>query len=162
MIDYPRAICAMATTVAAGMLAIASGNPLRTMADERSSPAPVTYFDHEEIAAAFAKGGELFGAQSGDATYRILTARRDGPGEVEIHKLDTDIMYVVSGTATFVTGGSPEGAKQTAPSEIRARSIKGGTENLLSKGEMIIIPKNTPHWYKDVQPPFLYLVVKVR
>jgi len=130
---------------------------------ETAAPAAVTYFDHAEVDANFAKTiGNLFTGQSGNAAYRIVTGHRDHPGEVEIHELDTDIIYVITGTATFVTGGAAIEPKATAPNEIRGTSIEGGVTHQLNKGDVIIIPHGVPHWFKDVQPPFQYLVVKVR
>ena len=144
------------------VLAIAGGWLARTLAQEKSSSAVVTYFDHEKVDAAFARNAALFGGESGHAKYKVLTARRDRPGEVEIHNLDTDIIYVVSGTATFVTGGTPLATKATAPGEIRGQSIQGGDSHQLSKGDVIVIPPRVPHWFKEVNAPFLYFVVKVR
>ena len=125
------------------------------------TPSSVTYFDHERVAAAFTKGGVLFGGQAG-GNYKVLTARRDQPGEVEIHDLDTDIIYVVSGSATFITGGTAVGAKPTEPNEIRGKSIQGGTAHHLTQGDVIIISRGVPHWFSDVSAPYLYFVVKVR
>jgi mannose-6-phosphate isomerase-like protein (cupin superfamily) len=69
---------------------------------------------------------------------------------------------VLQGTATFVTGGTAVDAKQIAPDEIRGSRIEGGTARQLSKGEVIIVPNNTPHWFKDVNGEFLYYTIKVR
>jgi len=33
---------------------------------------------------------------------------------------------------------------------------------VLSKGDVIIIPANVPHWFKEIQQPVTYFVVKVR
>lgn len=143
------------------VLAMAGGWLARTTAQEKSSSPAVAYFDHEKVAAAFAKNGALFGGESGKAEYKVLTGRRDKPGEVEIHALDTDIFYVLSGTATFVTGGTPVETKTTAPGEIRGQSIQGGDSHHLSKGDVIVIPPGVPHWFNEVKAPFLYFVVKV-
>jgi hypothetical protein len=69
---------------------------------------------------------------------------------------------VVKGPATFVTGGKVVDSKHTAPNEVRGKSIDGGTPHHLSAGDIIIIRHGVAHWHKDVQPPYLYLVVKVR
>jgi mannose-6-phosphate isomerase-like protein (cupin superfamily) len=122
----------------------------------------VQYYPHRQVNAAFAKGIKLVEGNAGHAVYQVLTARRDGPGEVEVHTLDTDVFYIVKGSATFVTGGKVVGAKNTAPNEVRGKSIQDGTPHHLSQGDIIIIPRGMPHWYKAVQPPFLYLVIKVR
>ena len=126
----------------------------------RPSRSGVTYVEHNKVDASFTKNSVLF--ESGKANYRVLTARREKPGEAEIHFVDTDIIYVVNGKATFVTGGTPVGAKTTAPDEQRAPSIRGGESHHLSKGDVIIVPAAVPHWFKEVNAPFLYFVVKVR
>ena len=130
-------------------------------AQQGASP-KVQYYTQRQVDAAFAKGETLTQGKSGQGIYRVLTARRDGPGEVEVHSLDTDVFYIVKGSATFVTGGKVVDGKKTAPDEVRGKSIEGGTPHHLSQGDMLIIPHGIPHWFKAVQPPFLYLVVKVR
>ena len=130
-------------------------------AQEPSSP-KVQYYPHQQVDAAFAKGEKLVEGSAGKAVYQVFTAHRDGPGEVELHTKDTDIFYIVEGTATFVTGGKVVDGHHTAPDEIRGKSIEGGTPHHLSPEDIIIIPHGVPHWYKAVQPPFRYFVVKVR
>ena len=80
----------------------------------------------------------------------VHTSRRDKPGLAEIHTLDTDIIYVMEGKATFVTGGTVADAKEIAPDELRGSRIEGGVTRQLSKGQVIIVPNNTPHWFKEV------------
>ena len=79
----------------------------------------------------------------------------------EIHERDTDIVYVLEGTATFVAGGTVVEPKTTANGEIRGASIHGGSTRQLVKGDVVIVPNGTPHWFKDVKGPLLYYVVKV-
>ena len=121
----------------------------------------VMYFDTSKVNASFEKGSPLF-TGTPDGHYKILTARRDKPGESELHAKDTDVIYVLEGTATFVTGGEMVEGKTTAPDEIRGASIKDGLSRKLAKGDVIVVPNNTPHQFVDVNPPFLYFVVKVR
>lgn len=131
-------------------------------AAQQDSSAKVQYYPHQDVAAAFAKNAKLVEGGAGHAVYQVLTARRDGPGEVEVHALDTDIIYIIKGTATFVTGGKVVDARNSAPNEVRGKSSQGGTPHHLSPEDIIIIPPKVPHWFEAVQPPFLYLVVKVR
>jgi glc operon protein GlcG len=118
----------------------------------------VTYFSKEKVDAAFANGGVLL---AGD-TYRVQASHHDAPGQVEIHHLDTLVMYIVEGSATFVTGGTVSGSKLTEPNELRGGSSNGGQEQHVSKGDVIVVPNDTPHWFKEVSTPFNYFVVKVR
>ncbi|MEQ1353678.1 MAG: heme-binding protein [Candidatus Acidiferrum sp.] len=144
-------------------LAIAGANAAKSFgsAQESTSNLPVNYFTKSEVDAGFAKGAVLFDGNGG-RNYMVHSSRREGPGMVEVHTKDTDILYVVSGSATVVTGGTMVDGKSTAPDEIRGREITGGETRHLVVGDAMIIPNGVPHWFKEVQAPFLYFVVKVR
>lgn len=118
----------------------------------------VVYIPADQVNAAFAKGAVLVD----HGNYMVHASRRDTEGQVEIHVNDADIIYVLEGTTTFVTGGQIVGATTTAPGEIRGTTVRGGDTRTLTKGDVIIVPKGTPHWFKDVSGPVLYYVVKVR
>src|ERR1041384_5678912 len=81
------------------------------------SPSPVLFFDKTQVSASFSKGAVLLDGTN--RNYMVHTSRRDQPGQAEIHALGTDIIYVVEGTATFVTGGTTTEPKEIAPYEIR-------------------------------------------
>jgi uncharacterized protein GlcG (DUF336 family)/mannose-6-phosphate isomerase-like protein (cupin superfamily) len=143
-------------------LAIAGAN---VFADAKVSemPAnntPVLFFDAKQVSTSFSTGAVLL--DGSDRHYMVHTSRRDKPGLAEIHALDTDIIYVLEGKATVVTGGTAVGAKEIAPNEVRGSRIEGGITRQLSKGEVIIVPNNTPHWFKEVNGEFLYYTIKVR
>jgi glc operon protein GlcG len=123
-----------------------------------ASDAAVTYLPAERVTAAFAKGVPM--VEVGD--YKIHASRREGPGMAEIHTRDTDIAYVLQGTATLVTGGTAVGVKATGAEELRGTAIEGGETRELKVGDVVVIPNGTPHWFKQVTVPFLYYVVKVR
>jgi mannose-6-phosphate isomerase-like protein (cupin superfamily) len=118
----------------------------------------VTYLAADEVKAAFAKGMPM--VEVGD--YKIHASRREGPGMAEVHTRDTDIAYVLQGTATLVTGGTALDLKSTGPEELRGSGIRGGEIQRLEPGDVVIIPNGIPHWFKEVSAPFLYYVVKVR
>ena len=121
---------------------------------------PVVFFDAKQVNTSFLSGAVLL--EGSDRNYMVHTSRRDKPGMAEIHTLDTDIIYVMQGTATFVTGGTAVDAKETEPNEIRGSRIEGGVTRQLSKGEVIVVPSNTAHWFKEVNGEFLYYTIKVR
>ena len=120
----------------------------------------VLFFDKSQVSESFAKGAVLLDGTN--RNYMVNTSRRDQPGLAEIHTLDTDIIYVVAGTATFVTGGSAVETKEIAPNEIRGSRIDGGDTRQLVKGDVIIVPNGVPHWFKEVGGAFLYYTIKVR
>lgn len=120
--------------------------------------APVTYFPAAQVSAAFAKGAPLLEVGS----YKIHASRRVAAGQAEVHEADTDIIYVLEGRATFVTGGGVVDGSTTASEEIRGARIDGGETRQLGPGDVVVVPHGTPHWFEAVEGPLLYYVVKVR
>ena len=125
---------------------------------ESGSP-PVTYFPAHDVKAAFARGSVLFDRSD---KYMVHASRREQPGMAEIHTQDADIVYVLEGTATLITGGAAVNAKPTAAGELRGDRIDGGEPHQLMKGDVIIVPAGVPHQFREVSNPFLYYVVKAR
>ena len=60
------------------------------------------------------------------------------------------LIYMLEGTATLVTGGTVIDAKTIEPEEIRGRKSEGGESRLVAKGDVIVIPNRTPHWFKEM------------
>lgn len=137
-------------------LAIAGAKAL----NGNTASAPVRFYPAGKVDAAFGNGAVLFDGEQ--SNYMIHASRRDKPGLAEVHLDDADLVHVLDGTATLVTGGEVVDSNTTAPGEIRGKEIRGGEERQLAKGDVIIVPAGTPHWFKRVNGPFLYYVVKVR
>ena len=140
----------------AALTALAA-SPFAT-ARAQSDDTSVQYLGHDAVAAAFAKGTPMIEVRD----YKIHASRREGPGRVEVHTRDTDIAYVLQGSATLVTGGSAVGLEEIGAEELRGSAIQGGETRRLEPGDVVVIPNGTPHWFKEVKAPFLYYVVKVR
>ncbi len=87
-------------------------------------------------------------------------SHRDVAGQVEVHDKETDVLYIVDGAATFVTGGKMVGGKVSRPGQWLGTDITGGETRQLTKGDVIVIPAGTPHWFKQVSPNISYFVVK--
>ena len=136
-------------------LGILCGVGLSAVSNTR--PETVTYFSASDVGAAFEKGRPLLEV----AGYKIHASRRESAGQAEVHSRDTDIIYVLEGDATIVTGGRVLEPKPIAAEEIRGTGIQGGETRRLSKGDVLVVPNGMPHWFKTVQPPLLYYVVKV-
>jgi len=121
-----------------------------------SATAQATFIDPKNVSAAFAKGMPLLET----AGYKVHASRRVEPGQAEIHTLDTDVIYVVDGSATLVTGGKAIDAKEIGPNELRGTKIEGGQEHQITKGEVIIIPNGVPHQFTAVNGELHYFVCK--
>jgi len=127
-----------------------SGAPMMTATNKP------TFIDAQHVASAFAKGQPLLET----AGYKVHASRRIEPGQAEIHTLDTDVIYVVDGSATLVTGGKAVDAKEIAPNEIRGTKIEGGEAHQIAKGDVIVIPKGVPHQFTAVTGELHYFVCK--
>lgn len=143
-------------------LAIAGAEAAKSFGSDgaMTSTLPVSYFPKKDVDDGFAKGAVLFDGNG--RNYMVHASRREAPGVVEVHTKDTDILYVLKGSATIVTGGTIVDGKPIAADEIRGREITGGETRKLLSGDAMIIPNGVPHWFKETQGPFLYYVVKVR
>jgi quercetin dioxygenase-like cupin family protein len=119
-------------------------------------PAQVTYVDAATVAEAFAKGGRL----ASGSDYTAAVSVRTAAGQVEVHDKETDIFYVVEGSATFVTGGRMIGGTQPRPDQWLGTDIDGGQVHHLKTGDVIVIPAGVPHWFKDVPVSVRYYMVK--
>jgi mannose-6-phosphate isomerase-like protein (cupin superfamily) len=108
-------------------------------------PTVVTYVPNSKVTEVMTKGGEIVNDKG-----LVILANRRGSGEVEVHDKTNHIFIIVEGEATFVTGGTLVGGKNTAPGQIRATSVQGGTTHQLKKGDVITVPAKTPHWWKEV------------
>lgn len=63
----------------------------------------------------------------------------------EVHDGADDVFIIEEGTATFILGGKLDAPTQAQPGEWRAAKINGGSEVKASKGDMIVVPRGTPH-----------------
>jgi glc operon protein GlcG len=115
------------------------------------------FFAGDTVRMKFATGGLLLDA----GAYKLDAGRREGPGEVEYHAHTVDVMHVVQGEATVVTGGEMVGTRSAGDGELRADSVDGGHAHELSEGDVLAIPAGVPHQFTRVSDPFLYFVVKV-
>jgi glc operon protein GlcG len=140
-------------------VALAGAAALTTPQAGNASVGDVTYVAKGVVDAAF-ESGDTGGTLVDAPAYRVNASRRDGPGQAEIHTEDTDIFYVLSGSATLVTGGELVEPRQIAPAELRGLGIRGGSEQRIGAGDVLTIPRGVPHWFKSVNTPLKYYVVK--
>src|SRR6202167_4629669 len=108
-------------------------------------PAAVHYIGHDKVTEVMSKGGPIVS----DPGLVVLAQRREA-GLVEYHDHTNHVFIMVEGEATLVVGGTMVDPKRTAPDQMRAPSLEGGTTYHMSKGDVITIPAKQPHWIKEV------------
>lgn len=92
--------------------------------------------------------------------HLTMFAHREGDGEVEVHDKMADVLFIESGEATLIVGGTVVGGHTTAPGETRGASIAGGEKKTLGAGDAVHIPAKVPHQML-VAKKVTYFVVKV-
>jgi mannose-6-phosphate isomerase-like protein (cupin superfamily) len=119
---------------------------------------PALYKSDAELTAALkaatAKaGGTQTAAVSNTDQYRINVVRRTQGAAPLTHAGNTELHHIIEGSATVVTGG-------TVVRSSNGATVEGGVSRRVTKGDVILVPADTPHWYKDVEGSVTYLEVR--
>ncbi len=148
-------VCA-AVVVTAAVGVVVAQQPARGTPAPPPEPLTTSKFLNHDTVAGCSKAGTF--ANTPD--YIVQCSHRTGPGVVEVHTKETDVLYVIDGSATFVTGGKALNVTATNPLQPRGTDIQGGQSHQLTKGDVIVVPAGQPHWFKEVPASVSYFVVK--
>ena len=78
--------------------------------------------------------------------YRV--AGLNAPASV--HEREAEMFYVVEGSGTLVTGGTLREEKRTNAQNLSGSAIDGGTRRKVVKGDWVMVPEKTPHWFTEL------------
>jgi len=82
---------------------------------------------------------------------------KEFPGGANLHEVNTtEIYYMVEGVATLVTGGTLTDSNDLTPGS----GIEGGVSRRVTKGDVIIIPGRTAHWFSELETDIEYLIIR--
>jgi hypothetical protein len=84
--------------------------------------------------------------------YPMQLEYRTATTPPSIHPTHAELIEVVEGSCTLVTGGTLVGVKPAAPGAMTqgGTSIAGGTTRKIANGDYVLVPANTPHQYTEV------------
>jgi len=128
--------------------------------------APATYLTEAELSATLKEAAKTAPAMHTAPVknadhYRINIVRRTTAAGAIAHPDGTEVHHIIEGAGTIVTGGTivrPAGGGSGRGAA--AGTIDGGVSRHVAKGDVILIPAGTPHWYKDLDGPITYLEVR--
>ncbi len=79
--------------------------------------------------------------------YSTTIEYRPGTAPASMHDTVAELVYVVEGAATLVTGGTLVGQTAGNGGNWSGTSIAGGSSRPIAKGDWIIVPQKTPHQF---------------
>jgi mannose-6-phosphate isomerase-like protein (cupin superfamily) len=65
--------------------------------------------------------------------------------QAEVHDASDDVYYILQGSAELTLGGKLENPKEATPGEWKSDTIIGGKTFTIKKGDLIVVPRGTPH-----------------
>jgi mannose-6-phosphate isomerase-like protein (cupin superfamily) len=140
--------------VAALSSAASAQQPATSAASAASSRTMVTAAD---VAAMLAKAkaerkDQAILAQSliQLAPYNVSLEYRASVGNAAVHETEAELFYVIDGSATLVTGGKLTNEKRTNAENLTGTGIEGGTSRRVAKGDFVMVPERTPHWFSAI------------
>src|SRR4029079_10210666 len=78
----------------------------------------------------------------------------------ELHDASDDVYYVLEGAATLVLGGKLEAPKEVEPGEWRSPKIIDGKTFEITKGDLVVVPRGTPHQRSTANKEFTVLIIQ--
>ena len=104
---------------------------------------------------------ELIGGAGMELRVAIQHENNTTPANAEIHDASDDVYYVLDGTATLTLGGTLESPREIEPGEWRGSKIVGGQKVEIAKGDLIVVPRGTPHHRSTANQDFTMILIKV-
>lgn len=95
------------------------------------------------------------------APYNANLEYRPSVGNAAVHEREAELFYVIDGTATMVTGGKLVNEARTNAANLTGTAIEGGTSRTVAKGDFIIVPENTPHWFSAINGAIILMTLHV-
>ena len=84
------------------------------------------------------------------APYNVSLEYRAMVGPAAVHEKEAEMFYVIEGSGTLVTGGKLANEKRTNADNLTGTGIEGGDSRPVAKGDFIIVPESTPHWFSTI------------
>jgi mannose-6-phosphate isomerase-like protein (cupin superfamily) len=154
---------AIVVGIAAGLMAAAA------FAQQPAAQAMKTFTSSSEITALIAKAKSERKNNEPNVTEPILSLApysanleyRASVGPSALHEKEAELFYVIDGSATMVTGGKLVNAKPAGAGNLNGTAIEGGASRAVAKGDFIIVPENTPHWFSAINGTITLMTLHV-
>ena len=106
------------------------------------------------------KTAELLGGEGMQLRVAVQHEKDNAPAAGELHDASDDVYYVLEGTARLTLGGKLEAPHEVEPGEWRG-TIDGGQNIEIRKGDLIVVPRGTPHQRSTANKNFTMILIKI-
>jgi mannose-6-phosphate isomerase-like protein (cupin superfamily) len=79
------------------------------------------------------------------------------PNAALVHERRAELFYVLEGSGTVIIGGTLHDETRANPETRRGSGVDGGKPQRLAKGDMLLIPDNTPHFFSQVDSNLVFI-----
>ena len=104
---------------------------------------------------------ELTGGPGMELRVAVQHERDKPAAEAEVHDASDDVYYVLEGRATLTLGGRLDAPREATPGEWRGPGITGGRTVEIKKGDLVVVPRGTPHMRSTAGKNFSMILIKV-
>jgi mannose-6-phosphate isomerase-like protein (cupin superfamily) len=133
-----------------------------------AAPSVKLYSSSSDVAAMIAKAKASRKENQPIVTDRILQLApysanleyRASVGPAAVHEKEAEMFYVIDGSATLTTGGKLTGETRSGDN-LQGTGIEGGMSRTISKGDFVIVPENTPHWFSKIDGTLVLMSLHV-
>jgi mannose-6-phosphate isomerase-like protein (cupin superfamily) len=143
------------------------------LAQQPAVPSPdtaiKTFASSADVAALLAKAKSERKEGQGLVSERILQLApynanleyRASVANAAVHEREAEVFYVIEGSATMMTGGKLVNETRTNADNLTGTAIEGGQSRAVAKGDFIIVPENTPHWFSAINGTIVLMTLHV-
>ena len=107
------------------------------------------------------KVSELIDSQGMQLRVAVQHEKNRAGAAAELHDASDDVYYVLDGSANLVLGGKLDSPKETDPGEWRSPKIIDGKTFEIKKGDLIVVPRGTPHQRSTENKDFMMILIKI-
>jgi len=128
-------------------------------AQQKGAPPPEKlYSSASDVQAMIAKAKAARKENQAIVQDRILTLApynagleyRASVGPAAVHEKEAEMFYVIDGSGTMITGGKLTEERRQNGENLQGTGIEGGNSRSVAKGDFVIVPEGTPHWFSKI------------
>jgi len=88
---------------------------------------------------------DLIGGEGMQLRVAIQHDETRPTADAEVHDASDDVFYALEGSAQLILGGKLDNPREATPGEWKSDKIIGGKTFIIKKGDLIVVPRGTPH-----------------